>query len=291
MFDWTVPGYRGIRELGQGPSGRTVAGAHEQSGLPITIRYHAPVGDAWLDGYRDAARILASIQSPQVARLFEYVETDHGAATVREYVDGVSVRQLLLGGALRPEPALAVLRAGLAGLAAVHDRGVTHRGYRPENVLVDLHGAVRVTDFAVSPPSHSSTTVDAAPFDAAPFDAAPVDADAPADDGERGEPPREDGSRAEAVRDDVRAAFSTFLTCLTGRAVEPGVAEPGVVEQAAGRLPRKLRPLAEPAAAADGVALLAAVELAGRTLHRNWTARATEELAARATKAKPKWGR
>jgi serine/threonine-protein kinase len=280
VFDWTVPGYRGIRELGQGPSGRTVAGAHDFSGLPVTIRYHA---QAWLDDYRDAARVLAGLQSPHVARLFEYVESDHGAATVREYVDGVSARQLVSGGALRPELALALLRAGLAGLTAAHDRAVTHRGYRLENVLVDLHGAVRVTDFAVSPPSHSTTTTPDAVSDTG---VPPPDADALPDDGERGETVRDVMDRAEAVRHDVRAAFSTFLTCMTGRAVEPGA-----VEQAAGRLPRKLRPLADPAAAGDGAALLAAVEQAGRTLHRNWTARATEELAARAAKAKPKRGR
>ena len=251
VFDWTAPGYRGIRELGHSRSGRTVAGVHEASGLPVTIRYLPP--DPTLADYRDDARVLAGIRSAEVAPLYEYVETDHGAATIREYVEGASVRQIVGGSGVRPESALALLQAGLGGLAAVHAQGVTHRRYCPENLLVDQQGAARVADFALAGRPASSDEV-----------TQPLIMD------------------AEAVRTDVRAAYGVFLMTLTGREPEPAEIF------APGRLPRKLRPLAEPAAAGDGAALLTAVATAGRAVSRDWAKRAASDLASRVAKARPR---
>jgi serine/threonine-protein kinase len=270
VFDWTVPGYRGIRELGHGAPGRTVAGVHEASGLPVTIRYLP--SDPALAGYRADARVLAGLRSPHVAPVYEHVETDHGAATIREYVEGASVRQLA-GSGLRPESALALLQAGLLGLAAAHAEGVRHRRYRPENLLVDQHGAARVTDFALAARAGAS---DEGPTDGGPTDEVAAD----------GVPEATGASawimEAEAARDDVRAAYATFLTCLTGREPEP------TDLFAPGRLPKRLRALAEPAAAGDGAALLTAVAAAGRAVSRDWAKRAVSDLASRVAKARPR---
>lgn len=179
MQEWSVPGYRIVRDLRPhaGP-GRSVLALHEASGLPVTLRFH----DEPEQRLRSDAQALAGITSPHVAPLYEHVEVmldgHAGAATARQYVEGASVRPLLPK--LAHAGALAILRAGLLALDAAHARGVTHRGYKPENLLVDTAGAVRLADFAIAPPPPQT--------------------------------PEPTGYR----EDDVRAAFAVFVECVVG---------------------------------------------------------------------------
>jgi serine/threonine-protein kinase len=127
---------------------------HVASGVTVAVKY---VGDdlrrddEYLARFRSDARRLAELESPNVAELYEYVESADGVATVREYVAGASVRELLAAGPLRPEAALSVLKGGLLGLAAIHDNGATHGGYKPENLLLDADGNTKLADSGATP--------------------------------------------------------------------------------------------------------------------------------------------
>jgi serine/threonine-protein kinase len=248
VLDWRVPGYRTVRDLApRGRTGRSVLALHEASGLPVVVRYHAPSADrdapAQLAALRADARALAGVCSPHIAPLYEHIEVvldgRFGVATVRQYVDGASVRSLLRA-SLPQVSALSLLRAGLLALQAAHLHGVTHRAYSPENLLVDAGGSPRLADFATLPGV---------------------------------------GAQDEPVVD-VRAAFRVFVGCVTGHGRRVGRPD---------RLPRRLRVLAEPAAAGDGAALLDAVEAVGAAgWGEQWQARGEQELARLVARARPR---
>jgi serine/threonine protein kinase len=147
--------------------------------------------------FRGEATVLASLDDPNVVRLYEYVESPSGAAIVMELVDGVSLREILTyQGKTTPEAALVVLQGSLLGLAAAHRRGVVHRDYKPENVLVDGDGASKLTDFGIAAragdrPVPAGTLAYAAPEQMSGAPASPAG--------------------------DVYAATATFYECLTGR--------------------------------------------------------------------------
>src|SRR6266568_15471 len=108
-------------------------------------------GCAGRAGARAEAAVLASLEDPNVVRLYQYVESPGGAAIVMELVEGVSLREILARqGKTTAEAALVVLQGSLLGLAAAHRRGVVHRDYKPENVLVDGAGASKLTDFGIA---------------------------------------------------------------------------------------------------------------------------------------------
>ena len=199
MPDWEVPGYTGLKALGSGGFGDVMLARHEATGALVAVKYLRAelLGDPLFAGmFRGEAEVLGAMDDANVVRLYEYVEAPGGAAIVMELVDGVSLRDILAAqGATTPEAALVVLQGSLLGLAIAHRRGVVHRDYKPENILVAGDGASKLTDFGLAArsgdrPVPAGTLLYVAPEQIAGGLATPAS--------------------------DVYSATATFYECLTG---------------------------------------------------------------------------
>jgi serine/threonine-protein kinase len=277
--EWDVPGYTEVKVLGSGGFGEVVLARHDASGAAVAIKYLR--GDLLADPefaalFRAEATVLASLDDPNVVRLYEYVESPSGAAIVMELVEGVSLREILSRqGKTTAEAALVVLLGSLLGLAAAHRRGVVHRDYKPENVLIDGAGASKLTDFGIAARAGDS------PIPAGTLAYAP--------------PEQFTGSPASPATD-VYAATATFYECLTGRPPFTGTTAEMLMRQHRSEpvplepVPEPLRPLVAAALAkdpgarpADGAALVAGLRaVAGRTYGPDWEDRGRSGLAAAA---------
>ncbi|HWQ91162.1 MAG TPA: protein kinase, partial [Clostridia bacterium] len=67
-----------------------------------------------------------------------------------EYVDGVSLRQLLANSRVSAREALAIVPQICDALQFAHDQGIVHRDIKPENILLDRRGRVKVADFGLA---------------------------------------------------------------------------------------------------------------------------------------------
>ncbi|HEX5397834.1 MAG TPA: serine/threonine-protein kinase, partial [Verrucomicrobiae bacterium] len=67
-----------------------------------------------------------------------------------EFVDGVTLRQLLQAGRVSPREALAIVPQICDALQYAHDQGIVHRDIKPENILLDRRGRVKVADFGLA---------------------------------------------------------------------------------------------------------------------------------------------
>jgi serine/threonine-protein kinase len=199
MPEWTVPGYRHERELGAGATGRVILARHEATGTPVAIKYLVRSLHSAADfraEYRAEAVLLGELHSQHVTKLYEYVESDQGAAIVMELVEGLALRELLRSeGATTPEAALVVLKGSLLGLAAAHEAGVVHRDYKPENVLVTPQGVSKLVDFGIAARSGDTGAAAGTPLYMAPEQFSGLPAQPPTD---------------------VYAATATFFECVTG---------------------------------------------------------------------------
>ncbi|MEV1170442.1 serine/threonine-protein kinase, partial [Nonomuraea sp. NPDC049784] len=148
-----VPGYREVRQLGAGRTGRVFLATYQETGAYVAIKYlNATLrrDTEFMDRFRSDTHELVEIDDPNVVRIYEYVETSTRAAVVMELVDGVSLRTLLTEHrGISPEAALAVLKSTLLALTAAHERGVPHRDVKPENILVQADGTSKLADFGV----------------------------------------------------------------------------------------------------------------------------------------------
>jgi len=275
--DWVVPGYRHERELGSGASGRVVLAYHEATGMAVAIKYLERTLDSAPDfrtAYREEARLLAELESPHVTRLYEYVESSHGAAIVMELVEGMALRVLLREeGATSPEAALVVLKGSLLGLAAAHAAGVVHRDYKPDNVMVTEQGLSKLVDFGIATRSGAPASATGTPLYMAPEQFA---------------------GRPATPATDVYAATATFFECITGAKPYQGTTVLELMMQHSKApipdelAPEPVRPLIRaglakapeerPASAADFVDEL---ELAARAGYgEDWEERGQRKLAA-----------
>lgn len=69
---------------------------------------------------------------------------------VMEFVDGLTLRQLLNAGKIAPQEALAIVPQICEALQYAHDKGVVHRDIKPENILIDRAGQVKIADFGLA---------------------------------------------------------------------------------------------------------------------------------------------
>jgi serine/threonine-protein kinase len=101
--------------------------------------------------FRREAELAQRLSHPNIVRVFESGESDGRAYIVLEYVDGGSLAdELLRNGALAPERASAFGAQAAAGLAHAHARGLVHRDVKPQNLLLERGGTLKVSDFGVA---------------------------------------------------------------------------------------------------------------------------------------------
>lgn len=104
------------------------------------------------------ARTLAKLAHPNIVTVYEARRWRERVFFVMEWIDGVD------GKTWMHEPRTwrevrAVFVEAARGLAAAHDRGIQHRDFKPENMLVGNDGRVVVADFGIA---ESLRSVDAA---------------------------------------------------------------------------------------------------------------------------------
>src|SRR5246127_5354716 len=98
MPEWKVPGYTELKALGSGGFGDVVLARHDASGNLVAIKYlrrDLLADPEFAEMFRAEATVLASLDDPNIVRLYEYIESPTGAAIVMELVDGVSLRDIL----------------------------------------------------------------------------------------------------------------------------------------------------------------------------------------------------
>jgi len=155
-----IPGYRLVRLLGEGGMGRVYLAEDEALGRRAAVKVmpaRRVDGEDARARFLREARLLASVEHPNVVRVYAFGEAEGQPYLVMEYVEGESLadrlrRERRLG---QPE-ALRIARAVTEALAAAWESGVVHRDVKPSNILVDRNGHVRVADFGLAKPTVDS---------------------------------------------------------------------------------------------------------------------------------------
>jgi serine/threonine protein kinase/Tol biopolymer transport system component len=139
--------------LGAGGMGEVYRARDVKLGRDVAIKI---LPDTWLaDPDRRArfdreARLLASLNHPNVAAIYGIEEYGGRQLLVLELVEGVTLAARLKRQAFDPPDALRVAKQIADALAAAHQRGIVHRDQKPANVKVTPGGVAKVLDFGIA---------------------------------------------------------------------------------------------------------------------------------------------
>jgi serine/threonine protein kinase/Tol biopolymer transport system component len=100
--------------------------------------------------FRSEAHALAALNHPNIATLYGLEEAEGVTALVMELVDGPTLADRLLRGAMPLDEALPVATQIADALEAAHERGIVHRDLKPANIKLRLDGTVKVLDFGLA---------------------------------------------------------------------------------------------------------------------------------------------
>lgn len=97
------------------------------------------------------ARILASLNHPNIATIYEELEEGEGASyLILEYVPGDTLSERIVPGGLKLEETLSVALQIAEAVAAAHEKGIIHRDLKPGNIKITPEGKVKVLDFGIA---------------------------------------------------------------------------------------------------------------------------------------------
>ena len=147
--------YRILRRIGQGGMSTVYLAARDDD------VYHRQVvvkvirgdreSDSMLQRLRAERRILANLEHPRIARLYDGGNTDEGLPYfVMEYVDGVSIDAYCDQNRLSVNDRLTLFRKVCGAVHFAHQNLVVHRDLKPSNILVTADGEPKLLDFGIA---------------------------------------------------------------------------------------------------------------------------------------------
>jgi tetratricopeptide (TPR) repeat protein/predicted Ser/Thr protein kinase len=123
-----------------------------------------------LERFKREIQLSSRVTHPNVLRVFDLGESDGIKFLTMQFVDGRDLSTILKKqGKLPNERLLKIFRQAAEGLKAAHDQGVVHRDLKPQNIMIDGHDRVYLTDFGLAKSAEQSAMTQTGAVIGTPF--------------------------------------------------------------------------------------------------------------------------
>jgi len=113
----------------------------------------------FVERFRREAKAAAGLNQTNLVSIYDWGELDGTYYIVMEYVEGETLKDLIRRrGRLSGNEALAIGLQLLAAVECAHRGGIVHRDIKPQNVMMDRSGTVKVMDFGIARAGDSGMT-------------------------------------------------------------------------------------------------------------------------------------
>ena len=146
--------YRLEEMIAEGGSGRIFKGTDDLLGTPVAIKVlpESFSEDSFaVQTLKDEARIAMKLSHRHIVRLHNIQRVDQGYFLVMEYVDGCTLRDLLMeDGPLTLDIATKLMKICADALSFAHRRSIIHKDLKLDNIMLDSEGVIKIIDFGIA---------------------------------------------------------------------------------------------------------------------------------------------
>jgi serine/threonine-protein kinase len=145
--------YEVLEPLGAGGMGEVFRARDSRLGRDVALKILSErfkLDPQRLVRFEREARVLASLNHPNIATLHGIEELGDTQALVLELVDGETLAERIANGPIPLRETLVIAHQIAAALEAAHEHGVMHRDLKPDNVKLRADGTVKLLDFGLA---------------------------------------------------------------------------------------------------------------------------------------------
>ena len=149
----TLSHFRIVEKIGEGGMGQVYLADDTTLDRKVALKFlpEAFTSDPErMARFEREAKLLASLNHPNIAAIYGLERADGVRFLVLEYVEGETLQARLSKGALPLEDALALCRQIAEGLDSAHEKGVIHRDLKPANVMITAEEKIKILDFGLA---------------------------------------------------------------------------------------------------------------------------------------------
>ncbi|NLE43841.1 MAG: Stk1 family PASTA domain-containing Ser/Thr kinase [Chloroflexi bacterium] len=157
--------YEVIRTLGAGGMAEVYLAEDRVLGRQVALKVLSSRfthDEQFIERFRREASSAAGLNHPNIVQIYDRGEAEGTYYIAMEYLDGRSLKEIIVKYApLSPDLIASVAVQIVEALRFAHRRDIIHRDIKPQNMIVDSEGRVKVTDFGIARAGSASTMTEA----------------------------------------------------------------------------------------------------------------------------------
>ncbi|KAM9780988.1 serine/threonine-protein kinase 36-like isoform 2-T2 [Syngnathus typhle] len=153
--------YHVLELVGEGSFGRVHKGMKKFTGQVVALKFMPKMGRSSkeLQSLKKEIEIMSNLQHPNIVKFYDSFETETEVVVVTEYAEGQLFQIIEDDGSLPENQVCEIACQLVSALYYLHSRRILHRDMKPQNILFDKNGVVKLCDFGFARAMSVSTMV------------------------------------------------------------------------------------------------------------------------------------